>query len=333
MEKKTSKRVAFVKGVAPPKETNLALSISKHEAIENHVEYCVIVWSSGLRWVLRKRYKDFETLHKNMTAELGIRLPQLPKKRWLQSKRWINRWYCFHDQRQQFSYNPCVCGHRLDTDYCLDRRQQLEIYARALLRVENILHHSRHLKKFLEVESLPPPNSYEIENLEYEAFKEHFTARYAYDDEVTPLVSPVRDGLKSSMKLHDRSLSMEARKEVPKEHKEEATLDDEDDEADSDESFNGQKFARVSIDNENLLKKQLEFLRLETGELEDVVEEGLDSGDIDSDDDFEESQVGSGSPKVDGLTSVGVFKLPAGATSTSASQQSSSELDQSHVSP
>lgn len=48
----------------------------------------------GVGWTIYKRYRDFETLHKQLQTEIDqglVVLPDLPKKRWFEKQRWLNR--------------------------------------------------------------------------------------------------------------------------------------------------------------------------------------------------------------------------------------------------
>jgi hypothetical protein len=88
-------KISFAPGTAPPKEARVALSISGHETSIGGVKfYLVDVWQSGFCWLVKKRYSDFTSLHARVETELAkynYELPHLPKKRWFEAKRWLNK--------------------------------------------------------------------------------------------------------------------------------------------------------------------------------------------------------------------------------------------------
>jgi hypothetical protein len=90
------RHVIFAAGTAPPNEVRLAVSLNRFETEENKglTNYYVDVLQYGKLSVVKRRYKDFEALHKRVHDELSIydySLPHLPQKRWFQTKRWLNR--------------------------------------------------------------------------------------------------------------------------------------------------------------------------------------------------------------------------------------------------
>lgn len=49
-----------------------------------------------MHWTIVKRYRDFETFHRKLIhglpdEEMSV-VPELPKKRWFEKQRWINRY-------------------------------------------------------------------------------------------------------------------------------------------------------------------------------------------------------------------------------------------------
>jgi PX domain len=121
----------------------VALSIQNHRNFEKqgYTEYLVDVWSCSQLRVISKRYSDFVALSKALKKENGghsKHMPHLPKKRWFQAQRWVNKF---------------------DETYALNRRKALEAYLRDLLRTEHLLESSRAFKGFLELSLVVPAPS------------------------------------------------------------------------------------------------------------------------------------------------------------------------------
>ncbi len=91
--------VNFAEGTAPPKEVNLAVSISSAEILKcthiptllakkipnGHVIYTIDVWQCGQNWQLKKRFSDFVTLNDFAimeTSPMGYILPPIPARTW-----------------------------------------------------------------------------------------------------------------------------------------------------------------------------------------------------------------------------------------------------------
>lgn len=157
------KRITFAPGTAPPKETRVALTISKHETSSIGVTaYLVDVWQSGFCWMVRKRYKDFVSLHTRVAAELAkfsYDLPVLPKKRWFESQRWINK---------------------LDPVYVDTRRFALEAYLRILVRLPLLLERCQAVRNFLNLKKVQ--DNFAVEEFEYQQNKMGFIRFYEVDD-------------------------------------------------------------------------------------------------------------------------------------------------------
>jgi hypothetical protein len=93
---KPKKKLSFAIGTAPPRVVRIAISISRHETVEQIgvTTYFIDILHSGRVTVVKRRYKDFEILNKTLIIEvghLGYQLPSLPQKRWFQTQRWLNR--------------------------------------------------------------------------------------------------------------------------------------------------------------------------------------------------------------------------------------------------
>jgi hypothetical protein len=71
------------------------LTIYGHETSNGVIEYFIAILQSERLWELKRRYRDFSNLHKKLVVETtvyGTYLPDLPRKRWFESKRWLNRY-------------------------------------------------------------------------------------------------------------------------------------------------------------------------------------------------------------------------------------------------
>lgn len=108
-KKLVKKVVSFAVGTIEPRSDNIALSISKHTYVKElgYTQYYIQVsWFSIDRffdnclqllykenaWSIHKRYRDFEELSNNLAAEnVELELPKLPKKRWFEKQRWLNK--------------------------------------------------------------------------------------------------------------------------------------------------------------------------------------------------------------------------------------------------
>lgn len=132
------RKVSFTIDTAEPTEDRVAISITKHEDITNlgYTAYFIQCWYGGKLWTVQRRYRHFEALHKELESELSVKtsqinLPALPKKRWFEKQRWINRF---------------------DNSYSFHRRMALQCYIRSLLSYDVLLYsHSKLLDDFLEL--------------------------------------------------------------------------------------------------------------------------------------------------------------------------------------
>ena len=140
ISKKIAKKNLFVKfdaNTLPGREVRCAITIEGSENISSYVVYHIRCWASGRSWILERRYRHFEALHKDLIKELTESyghhdyLPELPVKRWFEKQRWINKY---------------------DAEYIHNRKLQLQEYLRNLLRNPKISVKSQSVSKFLEFE-------------------------------------------------------------------------------------------------------------------------------------------------------------------------------------
>ena len=145
------KSVQWAAGVAPPCETLLAVSITKHEVVRfpsEFVEYTVFAHQRGHPVkVLLRRYRQFSQLHAALRREGLVEddmLPELPKKRWFQKQRWINHW---------------------DEEYNYQRRLSLQDYIRCIAKIPIVVKQSEALRNFLDLGDFPPDDEFAIDGL------------------------------------------------------------------------------------------------------------------------------------------------------------------------
>lgn len=143
------KNVRWAPGVAPPSETLLAVSITKHEVVRfpsEFVEYTVFAHQRGHPVkVLLRRYRQFSQLHAALRREGLVEdgmLPELPKKRWFQQKRWLNHW---------------------DEEYNYERRLRLQDYIRCIAKIPIVVKQSDALRKFLDLGDFPPDDEFAVD--------------------------------------------------------------------------------------------------------------------------------------------------------------------------
>lgn len=73
------------------------MSIPSYEffEIQGYVMYHIDCWQYPNKWTVSKRYRDFISLHKDIEDLVkdyqNFNLPALPKKRWFEPARWLNR--------------------------------------------------------------------------------------------------------------------------------------------------------------------------------------------------------------------------------------------------
>lgn len=137
----SKKKVTFVKDTLPGREVRCAITIIHCEKIFGGIMiYQIRCWAGGRSWILERRYRHFEALHKDILKEMRAKygdyynvddLPSLPTKRWFERQRWLNKY---------------------DADYIENRKQQLQDYLRQLLRNPNISVRSKIVSSFLEYE-------------------------------------------------------------------------------------------------------------------------------------------------------------------------------------
>ena len=129
--------VKFSNDTLPGREVRCAITIEGSENISSYIVYHIRCWASGRSWILERRYRHFEALHKDLFKELTESyghhdyLPELPVKRWFEKQRWINKY---------------------DAEYIHNRKLQLQEYLRNLLRNPKISVKSQSVSKFLEFE-------------------------------------------------------------------------------------------------------------------------------------------------------------------------------------
>mmetsp|Transcript_8988 Transcript_8988/g.13511 ORF Transcript_8988/g.13511 Transcript_8988/m.13511 type:complete len:224 (+) Transcript_8988:87-758(+) len=127
--------VTWADGTAEPQQVQLAVSIPRHKNIRTlgHTQYVIELWQNGRAWTLKRRYSDFVAFHNKILAEDWVDpswLPSLPGKGWLSVRRWMNRF---------------------DEDFIIRRRQALQEYIRAMVKIETVLERSFALQQFLEI--------------------------------------------------------------------------------------------------------------------------------------------------------------------------------------
>lgn len=138
------KHISFAENTAPPRETTIALSITKHENSEQSgcIEYFIEIFRGGRLWTVIKRYRHFEKLSRDLRKEnemFLLDLPNLPHKRWFAKQRWLNRF---------------------DENFTLERRIALQEYLRFILKNKFHIYHSPIFRSFLNIPTddiLPPP--------------------------------------------------------------------------------------------------------------------------------------------------------------------------------
>lgn len=162
---KHRKKISFAIGTAPPRVVRIAISISRHETVEQVgvTTYFIDILHSGRVTVVKRRYKDFEILNKTLIVEvghMGFQLPPLPQKRWFQTQRWLNRY---------------------DAAYIDDRRYGLEVYLRSLLRLPGLIDNCPSLRNFLNLTMLASEDAYALERDAFDAIKHEYT--YVYEPE------------------------------------------------------------------------------------------------------------------------------------------------------
>lgn len=135
MQKKISKKVSFAEGTIIPKEDHLALSITKHLYTKElgYTQYHIQMLYKGIEWTVLKRYRDFASFHQKLqieNAKYQIPLPELPKKRWFEKQRWLNKF---------------------DESYSLHRKNALQDYLRILAKTPLVKNKFETFHEFLEI--------------------------------------------------------------------------------------------------------------------------------------------------------------------------------------
>lgn len=100
----------------------------------------------GIAWSIPKRYRDFEELNRKLILENEIHnidLPILPKKRWFEKQRWLNRF---------------------DESYGIKRRHDLQVYMRCLAKMQIIRENSPAFRDFIAM----PPEAAKIQREEFQ---------------------------------------------------------------------------------------------------------------------------------------------------------------------
>mmetsp|Transcript_5225 Transcript_5225/g.5346 ORF Transcript_5225/g.5346 Transcript_5225/m.5346 type:complete len:196 (-) Transcript_5225:290-877(-) len=133
--KEVRRRVTWADGTAEAPSAHLAVSIPRHKTNKTtkHTLYTLDLYQDGRAWTIKRRYREFCDFHDRLLTEDWIepsRLPQLPAKRWLEMKRWVDRF---------------------DEVYTTRRRLRLQEYIRAIIRIPIIVERSFALQQFLEI--------------------------------------------------------------------------------------------------------------------------------------------------------------------------------------
>eukprot|EP00599_Poterioochromonas_sp_BG-1_P006706 CAMPEP_0173145100 /NCGR_PEP_ID=MMETSP1105-20130129/7610_1 /TAXON_ID=2985 /ORGANISM="Ochromonas sp., Strain BG-1" /LENGTH=492 /DNA_ID=CAMNT_0014058873 /DNA_START=16 /DNA_END=1497 /DNA_ORIENTATION=- len=129
------KSVTFSADTILPREDHLALSITKHLYTRElgFTQYHIQLLYRGMEWTVLKRYRDFSTFHAKLLAENAsyqIGLPDLPKKRWFEKQRWLNKF---------------------DESYSLHRKNALQDYLRLLAKTPIVKNRFQSFREFLEI--------------------------------------------------------------------------------------------------------------------------------------------------------------------------------------
>ena len=135
----TKKSIRWTIDTLPGREVRCAITIIGCEKTYSaYVIYQIRCWASGRSWLIERRYSHFEKLHKDIMKDMKSKyhddiddLPDLPAKRWFEKQRWLNKY---------------------DDDYIQNRKQQLQIYLRQLLKNIKVSVKSKILSSFLEYE-------------------------------------------------------------------------------------------------------------------------------------------------------------------------------------
>jgi hypothetical protein len=130
------KKVSFAADTIVKFVENIASSITSHQYVRTigHTQYKVELIFRGIHWTVIKRYRDFETFHRRLIyglpdEELCV-VPELPKKRWFEKQRWINRF---------------------DDTYSRNRRFALQDYLRMIIRTFLYQENRNAFVDFLEI--------------------------------------------------------------------------------------------------------------------------------------------------------------------------------------
>lgn len=87
----------------------------------------------GIQWTVHKRYRDFDDLNRKVATENEIYqlvLPVLPKKRWFEKQRWLNKY---------------------DESYGIKRRMELQDYMRSLAKIDIVREQSFAFRSFISM--------------------------------------------------------------------------------------------------------------------------------------------------------------------------------------
>eukprot|EP00602_Paraphysomonas_sp_CaronLab_P000081 CAMPEP_0185029358 /NCGR_PEP_ID=MMETSP1103-20130426/15638_1 /TAXON_ID=36769 /ORGANISM="Paraphysomonas bandaiensis, Strain Caron Lab Isolate" /LENGTH=274 /DNA_ID=CAMNT_0027564065 /DNA_START=49 /DNA_END=873 /DNA_ORIENTATION=+ len=135
------KRVSFAPGTVDNEDKGANVRIINAETVDDHVLYTVRFKHKGNVWDIRKRYSEFEENHINILNESIVAetdIPELPKKRWFELQRWLNRF---------------------DEQYTMERTKALEAYLQKLYANKHLLRRSRVYREFIQLQADPasPP--------------------------------------------------------------------------------------------------------------------------------------------------------------------------------
>lgn len=127
---------------------------------------CQLIFRS-VHWSIVKRYRDFEAFHRQLLGEIPpedeFLVPELPKKRWFEKQRWINRYS--PTLTIDFSFFVIFVVVRFDDTYSRNRRLALQDYLRTITRTFPFRDKTDLFVEFLEI----PPEALDHEpNLVYQ---------------------------------------------------------------------------------------------------------------------------------------------------------------------
>jgi len=144
LERSGKRKVSFAESTIIREADTIASSVPSHQYVKTvgHTQYHVQLIFRGFHWSITKRYRDFENFHKQICAETEdahTLIPELPKKRWFERQRWLNRF---------------------DETYSRNRRIALQSYLRTVLRTFEFYEKQELFTEFL----LIPEEALKVDN-------------------------------------------------------------------------------------------------------------------------------------------------------------------------